>query len=242
MKTYVITLTQLEDSVKSAERVVASGREHGIEAVIFEGVPKTISRDRMVDAGIRQSTREDETGNVDAMIGCFMSHFSLWERCVEDDEPILVLEHDAYFVAPINESVLRGHCCVNLGRPYYGRLKRPFRFKFFAGALSRMLGGGGAQVFPLFSSNHLPGTHAYYVEPSGARKLISQARDGGLRPADLYMNSREFPFLEEIYPWPIEARPHFTSIGEGTAPESASLEMDDGEFRNAKEVWKEVKS
>ena len=28
-------------------------------------------------------------------IGCFLSHFNAWQRCIKEDEPIMVLEDDA---------------------------------------------------------------------------------------------------------------------------------------------------
>ena len=34
----------------------------------------------------------------------------------------------------------------------------------------------------------------------------------GARPTDVYLNIDTFPFLQEYYPWPVEARDSFTTI------------------------------
>ena len=33
-------------------------------------------------------------------IACYLSHFSLWTRCIELDKPIVILEHDAEMIKP----------------------------------------------------------------------------------------------------------------------------------------------
>lgn len=34
--------------------------------------------------------------------GCFYSHYMLWKKCIEKNEPIMVLEHDSYLENPEN--------------------------------------------------------------------------------------------------------------------------------------------
>ena len=41
--------------------------------------------------------------------------------------------------------------------------------------------------------------------------LIDQARMEA-RPTDVFLNINTFPFLEERYPWPVEAHDSFTTI------------------------------
>jgi glycosyl transferase family 25 len=39
-------------------------------------------------------------------VACALSHISLWAKCVEDDVPLVVLEHDAIMVAPYPEHTM----------------------------------------------------------------------------------------------------------------------------------------
>ena len=61
------------------------------------------------------------------------------------------------------------------------------------------------------SKPYFPGAHAYRVNPAGAEQLIQQAIMEA-RPTDVFLNKATFPFLEEIYPWPVEAKDTFTTI------------------------------
>ena len=39
-------------------------------------------------------------------VACALSHISLWAKCVEDDVPLVVLEHDAIMLAPYREHTM----------------------------------------------------------------------------------------------------------------------------------------
>ena len=64
---------------------------------------------------------------------------------------------------------------------------------------------------PLTSKRYFPGAHAYRLRPTGAEKLIAQAKIYA-QPTDIYLNVDTFPLLQEYYPWPVEARDTFTTI------------------------------
>ena len=37
--------------------------------------------------------------------GCWMSHWNLWNRCIANNQPIIVMEHDAVVMAPWPEDI-----------------------------------------------------------------------------------------------------------------------------------------
>lgn len=77
------TLTKLELEVLEA----VDGRELDMRTVIRMGFDTSKSwRDPIRKTKL---TRGE--------VGCFISHFKAWERCVELDEPVLILEDDAIF-------------------------------------------------------------------------------------------------------------------------------------------------
>ena len=43
-----------------------------------------------------------ETKTKENRIGCFLSHYNAWEDCLAYEEPILVLEHDAFFTKKLD--------------------------------------------------------------------------------------------------------------------------------------------
>lgn len=40
-------------------------------------------------------------------MACFMSHYRLWKKCAEDNEALIVLEHDAMFIRKLNVDLQR---------------------------------------------------------------------------------------------------------------------------------------
>lgn len=241
IKAFIITLTRIPKSVESAQLARESAVQAGLEVEIFDAVSRENSRGLMEELGLEVRQCGDATGDFEAMLGCFLSHYSLWKKCCELNEPIVVLEHDAVVTGPIASGTLGGHSLVNLGKPHYGRLKKPKSLEFWVGYLLRFFRTSDPSVYSLFSRTHMPGTHGYYVEPKGAEKLVEVAHQQGLRPADLFMVKRDFAFMEEIYPWCVEARPKFSSIQTNRSTIIRSDQKDhfaeEGEFLTAADIW-----
>ena len=61
------------------------------------------------------------------------------------------------------------------------------------------------------SKNYFPGAHAYMLNPMGAKLLMKEAKRLA-RPTDVFLNINSFPWLQEYYPWPVEAVDSFTTI------------------------------
>ncbi len=200
MRAFVITLMKNEKSVEAAERCIGSASKVGLNVEKFdafapENKPFEILRDnRVITEGIIEKYSRSEN-----CAAAFLSHFSLWKKCLELNAPIIIFEHDAFVVDPIAPSLLEGYGfkqMISIGKPSYGQWRPP-----------QFLGTG-----PLTSKKYFPGAHAYIVKPAGARTVIEYAQTTGARPTDVYLNKDAFPFLEEFHPWPVEARDYFTTI------------------------------
>jgi GR25 family glycosyltransferase involved in LPS biosynthesis len=79
--------------------------------------------------------------------GCFLSHYTLWNLCVELNEPIIVLEDDATVLGPI-PSIVTDQDLIKLHDPR-------------ACHYNKKLGSWAAGAF------------AYWISPAGAKKLIN---------------------------------------------------------------------
>jgi GR25 family glycosyltransferase involved in LPS biosynthesis len=117
----------------------------------------------------------------------------LWQQCAAGKEDYMILEHDAYFVDKVPN--INYQACISLGKPSYGKYNTP----------------GKIGVNPLTSKRYFPGAHAYMVKPKAAEILVEQARLAA-RPTDVFLTVDKFPWLEEYYPWPVEARDSFSTI------------------------------
>ena len=66
-------------------------------------------------------------------------------------------------------------------------------------------------VNPLTHKQYFGGAHGYMMSPGGATELIEMAKIAP-GPTDTFLNLDNFPFLQEYYPWLVEAKDSFTTI------------------------------
>lgn len=195
MKYYVITIMDNPQSVQSAEKCIKSGTRYGHKIVKWKATTPSDNIDSKFDSyGLpKQFFMNSKYSREDRAMSAFFSHFSLWSNCVKDNETYAIFEHDAIVTAPVPDIPFSG--CMNIGTPSYGSFTVP-----------STIGKG-----PLVSKRYFPGAHAYLINPSGARKLISAAKMYAA-PTDIFLHVDHFSFLEEYYPWVAEARDSFTTI------------------------------
>tara|TARA_B110000858_G_scaffold147797_1_gene167896 strand:+ start:1384 stop:2037 length:654 start_codon:yes stop_codon:yes gene_type:complete len=196
MKNFVITIFDNKKSEQAAKRCITSGSKYG--GLVIDKWKATTPNDNIAEIikaeKINTAHMDEVYSRTPNCIAAFISHYSLWKLSVESNEEITIFEHDAVCTNNIPHSI-NYHGVISLGAPSYGKFNTP----------------RGFGVVPLTSKPYFPGAHAYRVKPAGARMLIDQARMEA-RPTDVFLNTTTFPFLQEFYPWPAEARDSFTTI------------------------------
>lgn len=144
-------------------------RRHQIEqkmqewGLSFEFFDAAEGRARLDELGLRV---DDEYVNkrrgyplTDGEVGCYLSHFSLWLRCVERNSSIIVLEDDAL--------VLDGFSDIYQKLDEYG-------FDYIK-LEKRSTGNPINEDLMLLDSNK-SGTVGYFIRPKAAKKLIQAAQ------------------------------------------------------------------
>ncbi len=194
MKMFVITIEDHELSNKYAERCIESAKKFGHTVEKWKAVtPKHEPFSLLKQEGISPLGFEEEYSRLENCISAFLSHYSLWKKCIELNENILVLEHDAYFNDAVPDVPFQDIC--NFGQPSYGKFITP----------------PNLGLNPLTSKRYLPGAHAYGVTPNGSNLLVQQSKLHA-RPTDLFIRLETFTRIQEYYPWPVEARDAFSTI------------------------------
>ena len=102
-------------------------------------------------------------GDLPGAQGCFLSHYMLWQRCVELDQPIIVLEDDAVILGPMPE-IITDKDLIKLHNPRHMHQHKKL----------------GAWA---------PGAFAYWLTPEGAKKLIDFSKNDGPGHADKLIGS-----------------------------------------------------
>jgi len=195
MKAFVITIEGMIESEKCALRCIKSGEKYGVKveksfAFTPEHAPLTIAK----ELGIDPKGFVEKYSRFENCLSAFLSHQRLWHWSVKNNEDVLVLEHDAVFTDFLPE-FLNFKGVLSLGAPSYGKFITP-----------KTLG-----VNTLVSKQYLPGAHAYIVKPNAAVKLLAKSKEYA-QPTDIFLSNRNFDFIEEYYPWPVEARDSFSTI------------------------------
>jgi len=160
-KTYIITLMGHAPSETTGLSAVAFAKEYGWIVEIYPAVngwkiPDTVWEDN----GLKWSYEHTKPG----IKGCFLSHWQLWNRCIELNEPIVVLEQDA----EIQGSWLPDLVC---GEVY--KLHTVYETKNCS-----------------IVGNVSWSSHAYYITPTGATKLVEFAKQHGAMAVDMFIGDK----------------------------------------------------
>ena len=193
MKALVITMIDEPQSVRVAERCIESGKKFGVDVEIKPAItpkdnPIKILKENL---GADPSVFPTEFSKLEPVISCFLSHYFIW---AEAKEETLVLEHDAVFYDRIDK--IKYNDFISIGEPSFGRYNKMNR----------------EGTYSLFSKgSYLPGAHAYMFKKHFAKSLIEVARRSPY-PCDVFLNSRNFPTLQEYWPWPVKCEDEFSFI------------------------------
>jgi len=106
-------------------------------------------------------------------VGCFLSHFALWKKCVQDNEPYLILEDDAIVTDKFSYDELY-------------RLIRVEEYNFIYLGWKEM-----GESKPIDEKYVVPDypywTLAYVVTPQVARELVNEGIQKNIIPVDEYL-------------------------------------------------------
>lgn len=223
MKAFIIMLKGNPYSEAKANECLYSARrfshEVDLEWEFFPGVDKTVSESVMEEKGLTWTWAHNNTSpavcphtglyqkpykgaNLQAKIGCSMSHLLLWERCVELNEPILILEHDAVFIRGLPK--VDFHCCqINdpAGATRKGTMWSEFMKKRGSVGVHEktwVINHSTESTIP----DGLAGNSAYMIQPYVANEVVEMVYKVGVWPNDAILNKQLFPkYLQELYPF-----------------------------------------
>ena len=132
---------------------------------------------------------------------CLISHMRLWDKCVTDDEPMVVIEADALFVEAFDEKKLDDYPIIGLNSPR-GATRRA---AIFDKQVSQCQGIRPVPTVNIPNEEPTPqgiaGNSAYYITPQGAKTLLDLVTLYGGWPNDAIMCKELIPNLRVIYPY-----------------------------------------
>ena len=121
-------------------------------------------------------------------------------RCVQNNEPFLILEHDGYIIKPLPDNVLNQFTDIlkldNLDpfSKHYSSIideqqSDPLIISKYHNPKAKTLDSGSKFVKKIGTGNYMRGGYGYLIKPNGAEKLINWIKTNGFVPADQQMGS-----------------------------------------------------
>jgi GR25 family glycosyltransferase involved in LPS biosynthesis len=210
MNAYIITLFNNRDSVQCANKCKESIKDTQSElnVELFQAVvPET-----MLDVTWSWPSRKKQTCNktglvlsayknadINKRISCAQSHYVLWKKCVELNEPICILEHDALFIKRFNVETFDGGA-MSINSP----INATFTDKIYDSLLENK-----ENEVPWIADKNipqgLPGNSAYLIKPWAAKKAIELQDTIGWWPNDAIL-------CKQLCPWLTVYKPYFTTL------------------------------
>jgi len=138
-------------------------------------------------------------------IACALSHYRLWAECVHTKEPMLIMEHDAYFTHKLQGyyGILDDNRwdIIGINEPI-GNTRRANEFAKQVFISQDPLHGSdnfGIDIVPVPTIDSfdvpqgLAGNSAYIIKPNGAANLLLAVKKYGLWPNDAIMCKQLIP-------------------------------------------------
>lgn len=210
MKSFVITISDNKQSRNSAQITMRTSNsvDNDFKVEQYDAVIPSQVDSLMKQYGLKwtypwEGQRLDimsglklsayETADPKKRIACFLSHYELWKKCVELNEPIIVLEHDAMFTDKVDLDLIHmsKYDIIALNDPrgatrksqlYYDMVKR-----------SSLPVVSVPKIDDDQIPQGLPGNSAYYIKPKGAQRMIYLTKEYGAWPNDALMCKQLLP-------------------------------------------------
>jgi GR25 family glycosyltransferase involved in LPS biosynthesis len=148
------------------------------------------------------------------VMACALSHMKLWKWCADNNETIVVLEHDALFTqtfSPQDYLYDASWGVIGLNDPR-GNTRKGQLFHNIVSAED------GIRMVPDIDTTNEPplpmgiaGNSAYIIRPFAARELLKKCKELGLWPNDAIMCKQFFPWLRVVHPYYTNTQPNVSS-------------------------------
>jgi len=183
-------------------KCISRAKEFGIDAKIFNGIDGRDAHDILFNLRLRQYKPKMKGGRL-GVLGCFLSHYFLWNECYKSQQPMLVLEHDAYMLRPLPKKVLKLFPDVlkldsldPYRDTYNAELDAQSEELHIWSLHERAEHGKHIHSRGLYSI----GGYGYIIKPHAAAHIIEQCKLYGFRPADHQLHTTDEIDIHHISP------------------------------------------
>lgn len=187
-KTFVIAIKGHAVSESLLQDCLASAKKFNWNIEVFWGIDgRTITENNWKAEGLFPRL-DKPTMDRPGVQGCFLSHWNLWKHCVEINEPIIILEHDA-IILKTWESIEIDKSIIKLHRIYSPKKEK----------------------IDIDTGQWNKSGHAYCITPTHAKNLINFSKEHGAIVVDILIGSKIAPIINLNPSWVERQNLHSTT-------------------------------
>lgn len=189
MKAFIIHLSKIESSLNSALKVKERLDSFGITNELFEGSYGSDTKELYLKNDRRwhpwgfkgrdkpySEEYRNTAGTIPGEMGCFDSHYRLWQKCIELNEPILIFEDDV--------ELIRSYIPVewdDVLSVAFSHAKKMIKYQDY------LINPEGTPHAADYGQSSMPGNGGYAIKPHAAKVLVDEYKNTYL-PADNAIN------------------------------------------------------
>jgi len=181
VKAFIIYLRELQSTIDSALECKRTARQHGLDAWMLEGFTPSRADQFIKENNLKPYLPGPKLFKIKwqkgGVRGCMISHYHAWKKCIELDQPIVVLEHDSRVCSDTYLQEFQDVLHLDAHRfeqdPNQGK---PATVEDF--------------VHVRKGENQLKGTYGYVIKPHAAKRLIQGAHEDGLTASDMFVKDK----------------------------------------------------
>ncbi len=186
----IIYLSEIKFSIKIAKTCIEQAKKFGVEVTPFKGIHGYNASQYLKKLFIKPKYffKRGRRG----VIGCFLSHYLLWNECLKFNKPYLILEHDGFFINNLPDTILETFDDIlkldnedPYSENYEERISdnRKIEVSKYFNPNSKNLELNG-------TGNYMQGAYGYIIKPAAAKKLILWVKKNGFLPSDIQMGDK----------------------------------------------------
>lgn len=190
---FVIYLKTSELSCRLSSDAILAGKQHNIDISLWDGVHgASTAPSKLKSYNLKLNKHKNQNLTL-GEIGCFLSHYELWQECVARNTPLTIMEHDGIFIRDLPDDILDNFDDVlhlDPGRTHISQLGGEYR-KYVSNTLLSPI------EYTYYRENetdiagpYLYGAYGYIIKPHAAQKLINFASAEGVHPADVMIGRK----------------------------------------------------
>lgn len=178
LKSYIIILEESELGKSIGKQAIEAAERFGINLEVHPAVLGYNSKPKFEEYGITKFLNRTILQHPGHQ-GCFLSHFELWQKCVDLNEPIIILEHDGIFLRELPDDVLDN----------FEDILRLDNFEAWKPEYEQKVNNSLTEPVNYWSrptecswhssGDYYVGAYGYIIKPHAAQKLIDHAIQNG---------------------------------------------------------------